>query len=653
MKIENLVNAFHQEFSTHSLMNAVSCISQYHRIQGSLGYLDAARYIQAVLKKNEITSTLHEYHADGKWENWGWVAPISWDIKSGECWLTKPVKKRLCRFEDCPMSILTHSKYAEFEASIVDVGKGDTSPDYKIANGKIALITASPRKVFSFAAKHDVKGLILYPTLDRAAKIGDSTIQYDGFWPNADNLSEITSGFSISHQQFRELKQYLEKKEDVKVKFKINASFSVNTGKLHVLETEIVGIKKPKEEIIVICHLCHPSPSANDNASGSATTLELVLSLTKLMRSGLLSPPERTIKFLWVPEFSGTIPWLKTYDEQREKNGRKILAVLNLDMVGQSQEKIGTPLTVCFPSISTPSYLRALLRKTLEYTTNKTDIKNGRSYRLNYTFVPFEGGSDHFIFNDLYFSIPSTMFGHDDPFHHTSADSIDKVDPLECRSVGTVVGAIAYGISTSDEHFLDETLNTVFLDIIDESLKTELRIKQSDELSVIQKIRQWDILEKIGLKRIKSLSELDENGVLEEKVNHFSNLVINHFNHFRVKLQSISDKQDPEEIGKALIKRNYTGPLPIKRLMRPDRREYKQAKLDSIGKDYWGGTVLELLNLADGKTPLEDIFLLLNIYYPKVSYGDVLFMVNLFIEEKILIEEGTLILSAIEYPFRY
>ncbi|MHA2075046.1 MAG: DUF4910 domain-containing protein [Candidatus Hodarchaeales archaeon] len=648
MKINELIDVITDEFSIHSTMNMVSRLSQFHRIQGSKGYLDSARYIQSVLVQNGIDSTLHEYPADGKSDNWGWIAPISWDIKSGECWLIKPVKKRLCRFIDCPMSVLTHSNKANFEATLVDVGKGDKSLDYKIAKGKIALITASPRNVFSLAKKHDVKGLILHPDLDRAAKIGDSTTQYDGFWPIAENISDVTSGFSISHKQARELIQYLKKEGEVKVQFKIDASFSLDTGKLHVLDTEIIGSERPEDEIIIIGHLCHPAPSANDNASGSATALELALSLTRLINSGVIAPPKRTIRFLWVPEFSGTIPWLKKYDDLRNITKRKILAVFNLDMVGQSQEKIGTPLTIGSPSISTPSYLRAILKFASECATEYKEKRNGRNYRLNFTLVPFQGGSDQLIFNDQYFSIPSVMFGHEDPFHHTSADDIDKVDPFECRSAGAIIGTIAYELSTSSKLFFKEAIFLVFLEIIQETMKTEFRLKNCEELSESQKSRLWELLEDLGLRKIQSLTVLDEQKYLKEDVNHFVELIKSHFEYLRRKLKASSDDTTSEKIGEAIIKRNYLGPLPITRLMKPSRREYEQTKLDNIGKDYWGGVVLELLNLANGNTSLEDIFLLLKIHYPNVSYGDVLFMVNLFIEERILIEEKTSILSSIE-----
>ena len=71
MKINQLVEAFIDDLSTYSIMNYVSRISQYHRIQGSIGYLDIARYIKSSLKENDIESVLHEFPADGEWEKWG------------------------------------------------------------------------------------------------------------------------------------------------------------------------------------------------------------------------------------------------------------------------------------------------------------------------------------------------------------------------------------------------------------------------------------------------------------------------------------------------------------------------------------------------------------------------------------------------------
>ena len=65
MKLNRLVEILKDEFSTHSVMNYVSRISQYHRIQGSTGYLDIARYIKSSLEENNIPADLIEEIKNG------------------------------------------------------------------------------------------------------------------------------------------------------------------------------------------------------------------------------------------------------------------------------------------------------------------------------------------------------------------------------------------------------------------------------------------------------------------------------------------------------------------------------------------------------------------------------------------------------------
>ncbi|MFX0173798.1 MAG: DUF4910 domain-containing protein [Candidatus Hodarchaeota archaeon] len=637
MKINHLVNILLNDISYHSILKLVMQITQYHRIQGSKGYLNASHYIQSILNENGEISTLHQYPADEKWENWSWITPISWDIKSGECWITKPITKKLCTFKDIPMSVLTHSKSADFEAELVDVEKGDKIDDYKSAKEKIAMITASPRKVFSFAAQEGVKGLILNPDLERAAKIGDDTTQYDGFWPIAENLSDVTLGFSISHRQARELREYLESEKDVRLQFKIDADFSTEVGKLHVLETVITGSDYPEEEVVIISHLCHPSPSANDNASGSGALVELFLSLGRMINSGKLPQPKRTMRFLWVPEFSGTIPWLKQFDDQRKINGRRILAVFNLDIIGESPVKIGTPLKISSPSIRTPSYLQTLLKHACECITNqKVESTNGHYHQFNFRMAPFEGGSDHIIFNDQYFSIPSVMLGHEDPFHHSTVDNVDKVDPIDCRNVIAATGSIAYGIAVSDDEFLKEILVYEFLEGIEKGLRHELSLKQNQEFTEIQKLRQTELLEKLIIQRMERILELDSDGRFKDELEYYSELVKVHFSRLLKSLGLYSKGKKREEIGKQKVNRNYSGPTSYKLLNRIDRSEQNQKKYLALIKDHWGGVVLEFFNLTDGKTSVDDIFLLLQTQYPIITYEDVLFLIKLFYEEELL-----------------
>ena len=636
MRIQQIVESLTNEISHNSILNNVSRISQFHRVQGSKGYLEAAKFIESILNRNGLATTLHEFPADGKWEHWGWTAPISWNIKAGECWLTKPISKRLCSFHDIPMSVITHSKSCDFEAPLIDIGKGDTAEDYERAKGKITLITGSPRRIFHLAAQHDVKGLIIHPSPERTAALGANTVQYDGFWPVAENLANVTSGFSITHIQAIELQKQLESGIEVHVHFKIDAEFS-QAGTLHVLETEIRGSMYPKEEIVLIAHLCHPASGANDNASGSATLAEIAFNLYRLIHQGLIPQPERTIRFLWVPEFSGTIPYLKLYDDDR--NQRKIIAVINLDMVGESPQKIGTPLTINCPSFATPSYLSALLNNAARCVSEQkpTYDEIGRSYQLNYRLKPFSGGSDHVLFNDQYFSIPSVMLGHDDPFHHSSADSVDKVDPYECKSVAVVAGSAAFGLSISDTQFLEELLYFVFLEGVNDMIKYELDLDK-EKLPVYQKIRKLELLERSILHRMEKISELKPNDEFQQKLNYFSQVITAHFSRIKQQLKIEFKEQTDEATAREKIKRNYSGPISYKQLDKTDRSPNDKKIFQSLAKEYWGGVVLELLNLADGSLTIEEIFLSLSFYYPKIELNTVLSIIKLFQKEGILIE---------------
>ncbi|MHA2345666.1 MAG: DUF4910 domain-containing protein, partial [Candidatus Hodarchaeales archaeon] len=115
----------------------------------------------------------------------------------------------------------------------------------------------------------------------------------------------------------------LQNGQTVTVHGKIDAQ--LYNGELEVIDAAIKGTAFFDEEIILIAHLCHPAASANDNASGSAGLLELVRSLRSLIRNKLVKPPKRTVRFLWVPEFHGTIKWLK----EKESKLKKVLTCIN------------------------------------------------------------------------------------------------------------------------------------------------------------------------------------------------------------------------------------------------------------------------------------------------------------------------------------
>ena len=249
MEFDKLVLSILTETSGKRAWDWVTRFSLHHRIQGSPHFHEAAEELLAELRKLNLDEIeQHYYPADGETANWEWLPPYSWEIKSGELWVIEPEKELLGRFDELPMSIVTQSKSCDVTAEVVDVGQGAKQEDYdgKDVEGKIVLMSGSPRVSHDLAIENGAIGLIIYPDVHRAISYPGMT-RYDGIWPTKENFKKVTFGFSISYAQALALKDKL-KKMKVKVHAKIDAK--LYKGELEVVSSAIRGSVYPDEEII-------------------------------------------------------------------------------------------------------------------------------------------------------------------------------------------------------------------------------------------------------------------------------------------------------------------------------------------------------------------------------------------------------------------
>ena len=451
MDIEKYLNAILSEVDGQRAWDWVAKISQYGRIQGSKGYHEVAEIIKKELSRNEYNEIEHfTSPADGKHNIWGYIAAYQWEIESGMLFITEPEKIKLCDYDIIPTSVITHSKPCDVITEIVDIGKGDKKEDYenKDVDGKLVLMSSSTYMYHSYVENSNALGVIYYPDLKRTGDQLDKRI-YNSFFTTHDRVEKAKFGFSISYKQAIKLKELLEK-GTVKAHAKIKAEFL--EGKLEVISTSIKGKENPEQEIILVAHLCHPFPGANDNASGAAGLLELARALKSLIDNNEIELPKKTIRFLWVPEINGTVPWMKYHEDKM----KKVLACLNLDMIGEHRLKIGLPLEVNLAPHSTPSIVNDITSLFVEKVADhpKGVAINGTKVPMSYRITSFEGGSDHVLFSDFYFGIPSLMFGHADPYYHSSMDTVEYCDSTELKRVIGMNISIAHTLSILDEHVL-------------------------------------------------------------------------------------------------------------------------------------------------------------------------------------------------------
>ena len=100
---------------------------------------------------------------------------------------------------------------------------------------------------------------------------------------------------------------------------KANVDATLFDGSMPVLEAKIIGKDFPNQEIIIMAHLDHYKPGANDNASGSAGMVEMARNILAMIKRGDIPPLRRTIRFLWVPEMHGTIAYLTEHQDIGQK----------------------------------------------------------------------------------------------------------------------------------------------------------------------------------------------------------------------------------------------------------------------------------------------------------------------------------------------
>ncbi len=469
---QDVFNAIAQEYSGERAQENIRQIVEYHRIQGSPMMAEVAeKVVLARLKSYGVEARLEQFPSDGAKKYATFLSPMGWDMRGGQLWVEsapganfKPY--RLCRYSDAPMCVATYSKGGEWSGELVDVGAGTREGDYqgKDVKGKVALASGYAANVVREAVlKHGAVGVVIYPRADDRPE-HPYMVRYNGVWPRADEVEKTRGGFMISAVQYARLKKLMGKGA-VRVRGQIDASYV--PGQLTLVHAWIRGSEKPDEEILVTGHLDHPQWSANDNASGSAVMLEMARTLSTLIKAGKIPAPRRTIHFIWVPEYYGTIAYLASHPEVRRCGPwddprpapAKItcaIANLNLDMVGEDTVKTNGRFYFTRTPDSVPSFLDALLEDVLQQTREANLFAPTGTHNYWPTEVlPYAQGSDHDMFLGL--GIPSSMLGHDpDWTHHTSEDTVDKTDASELLRVGVLASAAAeFMASTGGEKWAD------------------------------------------------------------------------------------------------------------------------------------------------------------------------------------------------------
>jgi len=641
-----LVRALVDEVSGEIAFRYTGMISAYDRVQASEGWSAAAEAIrEELLRLGYDDAAIEGWPSDGTRRYYTYRSVIGWRAMRGELWMVSPSRERLCSYEEVPLTLVKHSGSGRAEAELVDVGSGVGEAAYrgKDVKGKIVLATAATAQVMREAVlERGALGVLTYFAPDTRPGY-PNMVRYTALWPRWEDRDRLGFAFNVSKNQGATLKRLLEEGKKVVLRADVETEFYKT--QIETLTASLRGSVEPDKEILLVAHLCHPTPSANDNGSGSGGLLEMARALKAMVVSGAVEPPKRTIRFLWVPEFNGLVPYVQAHLERT----RNTLAAVNCDMIGEDLHLTGGTFGIYRTPDSNPSFLNdvvanfAGLAESLELTS-----LNGSTHPFVWKSYPYSGGSDHVVFNDGALRVPSVMLNRGDTFHHTSLDTMDKVDPTELRrSCFIALGAVYYLAAAGEKEALDMARLVVrnglarhAADVYDsmEAIRAAsgedailAGFKQASNVCMSSYFREaMSVLSTISFVKDRAAQREIEvmNGPLEAAQGALANEI------FKTAFGLRAGQAKPMDLAPTAAEKRLARVVPVRAgdFVCPLETDYLIEKLGSsvvqeLGLS--GDAAYEALNFADGRRDLLEIAKAVSAEYGPVDTADIVKFFNI------------------------
>ncbi len=416
-----------------------------------------SEYSGTLFESEYIVNKLKSYGiSNAKIDRFG--KTTTWKGLEGSLWEVEPVVSKIADYESLPLMLASGSTDADVTAPLVWVGEG-TEEWLKGKNltGTIVFTSGALSRVFPLAMEAGAHGVVSYES-DRPL-IDPLQIPTSGIRPGAGG----GFAFRVPPREGHLLRDRLLRGEKIVVHATVRAT--TLELDLQVPTCVIEGTEKGGEEIIICAHIYegYVKMGANDNGSGSVAILDVARVLNTMYNDGRLKRPQRSIRFIWIPEFSGTIPWVEA---NREIMGRT-LCNINLDMVGLRQAENQSFLNLHRTTFGMPHYVNDVLQMYMRYISETNKIRCTPVGRFGFlipmvaptgTDDPFYwnaeayiGASDHAVFNNYTVKVPGICLNNwPDHYYHTSGDRPWVCDPTQLKRAIFLTAASAYSIASAD-----------------------------------------------------------------------------------------------------------------------------------------------------------------------------------------------------------
>ena len=452
-------------------------VTTLHRVPATAAFDQAADFVLRRAREYGLAEAHSEQFAIDGTKTYGLMRSyLGWTVEEARLWEVRPEHLLLGDYATEPIRLADYSHSADVEAELVDVRNGTSEADYqgKDVRGKIVLADGVLARVQELAiAGHGAAGIV--------SDMPNQTTAWSGLdrtlirWGHLNARQDAGFAFMVSKQTAEALRARQQASGPIVLNAHVKAA--VGPGHWTVVSATIPGSEaaaNPKAtEILYSCHLDHERPGANDNGSGCVTILESARVLARLIASGALPRPKRTLRFIWGPEVEGTMAYLAAHPEIRQR----ARADIHMDMVGGDFFKNKSVFHVTATPWSLPSFVTDVGAALLEairagasgYAAGEMPAeagiietragREGSRNELAADVTPYSPGSDHDDYDSSTIAVPS-LYLRDWPdiYIHTDHDSLEQIDATKLRRVALLGAAAGYVYATADGGQLAELI---------------------------------------------------------------------------------------------------------------------------------------------------------------------------------------------------
>ncbi len=439
---DRVYNSIVNEASGEQTLNYIIDMAAYELVNRNFDKLKESEYILAKGK---------EFGLDGLKLNRYNSTRDAWVAVEGELWIEGDIPTKIADIKDIPAVLVQGSASGDVTAKVIWIDdfskKALAGKDIK---GNIVMSDQSPAYMAASIKGLGAKGIIT--TYSRNPHTHGQQVPNSSMRPSSDSLVAFNISPLVGESLKRAAKRGGEPVVRAMAKTK-SVSFDIQSPSYR-----IEGSDPSAGSIILCAHIFegYVKLGANDNASGSAAILEVARLLNDLIESGELERPKRSIDFIWGDEFVGIAPWMHANPAIIDN----AIANINLDMVGVSLSNDKSFFNAHLSRYSTSHYMNSVIANLFkymgdtnsEYGASKHQVyaPSGSRDPFVYAVQDFSGYSDHELFMDPSFLIPSAMFITWPDFqYHTSEDRPDKLDATQLKRAVVLTAATAYTIASA------------------------------------------------------------------------------------------------------------------------------------------------------------------------------------------------------------